>query len=282
MQRIIYSGENVNSIDSFGRTALFRAASNGNAKLVKALLRSPFIDVNVGSYDETAFIRAMRFGFPCISELIMRSSGFRGDTSLICATRYGMSDAVNMLKATSQTDFNAADPDGNTALIWSVRHGRFGNVMSLLDVPGIDVNCMNSSGDTALILAVSRGYLDVAKGLLSILDIHVNHSNSDGDTALILAARHGHIQIVRELLNINRVNVNAVNLKGETALFWATQHNKTEIKKMLVTRHRWRMVIDSFRARSIAIKWLEYTQMGLCAPGGAGRLADETDFLADF
>ena len=48
-------------------------------------------------------------------------------------------------------------------------------------------------------------------------------------------------------------------------------------------RPRWRTTVANWiKMRAAALYWQEATQRGLCAPGGAGRAADEAEFAAEF
>ena len=47
-------------------------------------------------------------------------------------------------------------------------------------------------------------------------------------------------------------------------------------------RRNWMRIKDAVDARRIGFYWMEATQRGLCAPGGAGRAADAAAFGAEF
>ena len=48
-------------------------------------------------------------------------------------------------------------------------------------------------------------------------------------------------------------------------------------------RSRWRTTVASWmKKRAVVLYWQEATQRRLCAPGGAGRAADEAEFAAEF
>lgn len=121
----------IDAKDSDGRTPLWWAATNGHEAVVKLLLRTSEVDVNVRNLCH--------------------------QTPLSSAAGGGYEGIVQLLLAIPCIDVNAKELSGQTPLSIAVRNGYEGVVKLLLATPGIDVNAGELFGQTPLSSAVRNG-----------------------------------------------------------------------------------------------------------------------------
>ncbi|MBM3892834.1 hypothetical protein FJ365_00335 [Candidatus Dependentiae bacterium] len=204
-------------------TALMRAASTGNVRLVEWLV------------DKGA------------------NTGMRhpddGMTALMMAAKHGHKDTVIYLMRTSNTAIK--DNEGKTAedhapagsetkrvlveyrenapaaFFEAVARGRANIIMNLIDVVGVGINCVDpTTGKTALMLAIEKGYCEIAMLLIG-LGANKNMQCALGNTALHYAVSAGQLALVKALLRpfdglAEGVDVSITNAAGETAMDLAT------------------------------------------------------------
>ncbi|KAJ3547472.1 hypothetical protein NM208_g1493 [Fusarium decemcellulare] len=152
------TNKNLNSRDIFDWTPLHHAASRGNPRTLKTLLKfRP--DLNV--------------------------QDIRGRTPLhiICWRWYG-ADPMRLLLQKGP-DINIRDTNGRTPLHHATERGHKEVVESLIDARA-DVNIADNQGNTPLLWAAYRGYYDLVENLWS--DAHKILRNHNGRTPLHLAA----------------------------------------------------------------------------------------------
>ena len=171
-----------------GNTPLLIASQNGHSAIVKLLLQSSDIDVNVASKDGiTPLIHASENGHTAIVKLLLNTPGILLNqsgsdeqgcpTALTEASKKGHSEIVELLLQASGIDINHAAMGGMTPLIYATRAGHTAVVQLLLDAPGIDVNQTNVHGNSPLGGASGNGHTEIVKHLLNAPGINVNHAD---------------------------------------------------------------------------------------------------------
>jgi ankyrin repeat protein len=159
VQKLLAKGIDVNKADQRGWTALTLAAKEGHVEIVRALLATPGIDVNVK---------------------LSRS----GMTALMFAATFDRPEVVQEL-LNRGANVNEVDNEGRTALMWAATMGHAEVVRALLATPGINVNAKNNQGRTARDLAKK----DEIKQLLVVLvdgvkEIEEENSIKDDNCAI--------------------------------------------------------------------------------------------------
>ncbi len=154
------------------RNALYGAAGNNHAHIIKILLEIPGIDVR-------AVLAAAS------SETFYRASPFYH------AVYRWKIDSINTFLSHPKFDIEIV----GRALAWSASSGNVTVIQALIKKDGIPVNSINNVcigsnhvNTTALMAATRMGRHKVVEALLTVNEIDVNIADADGRTALIYAA----------------------------------------------------------------------------------------------
>ena len=160
LKELIAAGADVNATNSYGRTALMRAASNGHVDCVKELVKAGAELNAADSSGSTALTGVAYFGpVDCLKELVkagaeLNATDSQGDTALVCAVYSGSVDcAEELVKAGADVNVfgkilalvDACEKDNEA-------------IVKLLLKGGADVNCETFNGRTALYVAVTCGH----------------------------------------------------------------------------------------------------------------------------
>lgn len=189
---LINSGNDINTKDEYGQTALMVAAANNNAEITTLLL------------EHNANINATRND---------------GKTALIIAAYNGSISIVKLL-LDKRADPNISNNEGWSALYYAIRSDNH-DISRLLVESGADVNDKTQRGETVLQLAAVKGNEDIVRLLLGKgADVHVKY---EGTTILVAAATRSRCNIVRLLLD-NGASANERNW-GDTALMRAAAYS---------------------------------------------------------
>ena len=157
-----------------GQTPLIWAAANGHEAIVKVLLATGQVDVDLKDNS--------------------------GRTPLIWAAANGHEAIVKVLLATGQVDVDSKDNSyGRTPLIWAAENGHEAIVKVLLATGQVDVDSKDYSGRTPLSRAAENGHEAIVKVLLATGQVDVDSKSNLGRTPLIWAAAKGHEGVVRLL-----------------------------------------------------------------------------------
>lgn len=133
---LVSAGADVNALNNEGETALMRAASMGNAELVRFL----------GEWDTD----------------INRKNRSFGATSLMQAASTGVETVQVVLDLGA--DLDARDKEGRTALMYAASNGE-DDVVTLLLGAGADTSAVDKYGRTALSIAEAQGFPTIASAL---------------------------------------------------------------------------------------------------------------------
>ncbi|KAI9877712.1 MAG: hypothetical protein M1830_003024 [Pleopsidium flavum] len=219
---LLENGAESNAQDSYGRTALWKATSQGCEAVVKTLLEHS-AESNIQDSDGcTALSVAAVWGHKVIVKTLLEhdaepnTQDSNGQTALFIAARNGHEAVVKTLLEHS-AESNTQDSDGCTALMEAARCGHEAVVKTLLR-HSAESNTQDSDGCTALMEAARCGHEAIVKILLEH-GAEPNTQDSDNCTALWEAARQGHEAVVKTLLD-HGAESNTQDNYGCTAL-WA-------------------------------------------------------------
>jgi len=174
LKLLLDKGADLEARDSTGRTPLLWGATNGNIRLVDALLS--------GELGKTADLSA---------------ANNRGRTALHLAAENNGEEMVKLLLSRG-ADVAAMSDGGWTALHNAAQNGCVG-VVSLLLGAEANVNAELSNGMTPLHWAAFQGHEDVVKLLLKRPDADLTIKDGFDRTAMLCAAEKKHKEIVKLL-----------------------------------------------------------------------------------
>ena len=187
-----------------GDTILVRAAREGNAGAVRALVESGKADVNRAAPNgELPLVQAIFAKNAACVEGLLAADGINttladinGDTALIAAAHAGNAVWVQLLLGAAGVAVNHANEYGSTALTRAALWGHAGCVHALLQADEIDVNTASEYWGPPLLMTIRRRKGDwaaCARALASAkgIDLSYRHQRR-GRTALheVCAAKH--------------------------------------------------------------------------------------------
>eukprot|EP00794_Sanderia_malayensis_P018710 gene18710-20598_t len=255
---LLRSGADASLRDINGSSALHLAASRGLLSLVKGILDTGRVEIDVS--DEKYYTPLHRAARGCETEtckvLLDRGASLdvtnaNGETPLHLAAEENNTEVLEvfveaMLKSIKKKD-EATDTekllksyidkprgDTKTALHIAAVMGH-GSVVKFLIKSGADVSAVTEQLATALHFAATFGNTDVMDLLLNVEGCAVDAKNVKGQTALHKATRRGETDAMVLLLK-HGANINMRDNKGCTALHLAVQNNQDEAAKLLVER----------------------------------------------
>ena len=151
------------------------------------------------------------------SKIDINAIGTKGETFLMCASRWGHKEVVEIL-INKDADVNATGEDGRTAL-----HKATGiEIAKLLVEKGADVNAKDQGEETPLHNAYAFEDLEIVE-LLIQKGADINAKNKDGVTALMYAGEEGYEEII-EMFIEKGADLNAKDKNGKTALIRAVEY----------------------------------------------------------
>ncbi len=164
---------NIQSADmNRSMSPLLNAATNGNEKLIKALLDHPKININIqttGGY--TALAQAASNNHLSSVQLLLKAPGInvnlptkRNLTPLTCAVANGHEEAARLLLDDKRINLEVEDDKKKTALFYAASKG-FLPIVQLLVKYGVNVFHTSDEGLTSLHVALQNGHISVAKFL---------------------------------------------------------------------------------------------------------------------
>ena len=190
-----------------GDTILVRAAREGNAGAVRALVESGKADVNRAAPNgELPLVQAIYSNHGACAEILLATDDVDtnqvdgdGWTALFAAANKGSIMWVQHLLGAAGVAVNHTDESGDTALCRAAFHGHAGCIGTLLLTNGIDVN--KSQPLLATIMHQRGGWEACARALASAKGIDLNHRhNHTGRTALHAICKMKHAALAEHLL----------------------------------------------------------------------------------
>jgi len=176
--------ENLNTRDHNGNTPLMWAASQGNEKLVEALLDQGAL-VNMQNFvGETALYIAAARGFDRICALLIEHGGDTRYSTVDGATPVHIAAASGHLEVLktliSKGAFvNGADEEGDTALHYAIREGQRAAIELLAKHFGADATIKNEDLESPLDLAMELGENEIVDFLSKFQATTSNAEMSD-------------------------------------------------------------------------------------------------------
>ena len=194
--------------DSYGRTPLSWATTNGHEAVVKLLLQTGKVDINSKDQDER--------------------------TPLSLAAKNGHEAVVKLLLETNEVDINSRDLLNQTPLLRAVKNGYEAVLNLLLKTGKVDINSRDKTNQTPLLQAAEKGHEAVVKLLLQTGKVDINLKDQDERTPLSLAAGNGHEAVVKLLLETGRVDVNSTGRRDRTPLSYAADNGHDAVVTLLL------------------------------------------------
>ena len=208
------SGEDVNSAQPDGMTALHWAVFHQHDKTVRLLLDAG-AEANVGNaYEVRPLSIACTNGDADLAKRLLAAGADvkatlpGGETTLMTAARTGNADLVRVL-IEHGAELDATERNGQTALMWAAAEGNVAAVDQLIDA-GADLHVQLKSGFTAMMFAAREGRIEVVRRLLKAgVDINsvMKPARTSGRaprnrmSALMLAVESGHFQLAMLLVD---------------------------------------------------------------------------------
>ncbi|VDI28889.1 Hypothetical predicted protein [Mytilus galloprovincialis] len=238
----------VNKIDSFDRSALYKACEGGYQDIVEILLNH---DADASLYpenDSSPLHMACKTGNAYIVKLLLAKNVDvckldRDDTSpLYEACKNGNVNIVKLI-LTNDTNVNVSDRWMEFCPLHVACQAGNLDVVKLLLENNADVNRLSHFNDTPLSLACDGGYADIVKHLLENKTAADVRGLKLDKAPLYLACKSGKASIVKILL-ANSTDIYPIIDNGEeiySPLGVACQHNHLNVIQLLVQK-----CIDNF------------------------------------
>uniref|UniRef100_A0A8H7Y463 Ankyrin repeat protein n=1 Tax=Psilocybe cubensis TaxID=181762 RepID=A0A8H7Y463_PSICU len=254
--------DSCNSRTTKRHTPLTLAALNGCTTVVKSLLESTCIDVNVQTNSgDTALILACKEGHHLIVNMLLLHKDInlnlwnkRGLTALMYSSILNRISIIRTLVSMRKINPNIQDVRGTTALMHASHIGNIDTVRALLACSNIDINATDLNGRTSLLYACLKDCTDVARLLLQHPSIDVNSQDDNGHTALLLAATKNSLQIFESLLGVPGLDPDLRDSNGLTALSVAIIRGHNSIAQALFMISKFRMEISGRQSLTALVR----------------------------
>ncbi|CEP03587.1 hypothetical protein PBRA_009472, partial [Plasmodiophora brassicae] len=243
------SGINVNVVNKqLGTTPLvmaiqgyggFSSPPRNSVDLVRALLKAPDIDVNLGSALHYAVESPdRRVLVPLLVQapgIVVNARNRYGSTPLDVAVERLLIDKMVMVEFLLNVPGIEVNHENSTSTLHIASGILWGAdiVERLLKVPGIKVNALDASGWTPLRVAIDEGRIDIVEVLLRDARIDVNVPDKLSGTPLHAAVQKGNFKVVELLLNRPEIKINSRNRRNETPRTIAKYRGLRDIVKAL-------------------------------------------------
>ncbi|RDW77988.1 hypothetical protein BP5796_05840 [Coleophoma crateriformis] len=235
IQLLLEKGAEIEAKDTYGRTALSYAASEGHEAVVKLLLeKGAEIEAKI-TYGRTA----LSGGHEAVVKLLLEKGAeieakdTHGQTALSYATNWGH-EAIVKLLLEKGAEIEAKDSeDGRTPFMYAAREGHEAVVKLLLE-KGAEIEAKDSEdGWTPLMYAAKRGQEAVVKLLLE-KGAEIEAKDTDGRTALSYATEWGHEAVVKLLLEKGAESEVKDSRDGRTPLMYAAERGQEAVVERLM------------------------------------------------
>jgi ankyrin repeat protein len=189
---LLKAGADINARVDDGTAALHVAVFKGSYNVVKLLLKSPVVDINVRTIEPKTGWHDM-FSPPPIRWTALHIAAIQGDEKIL------------KLLLHNKADITATSIEGYTALHRAAEFGK-DKITKILIAGGAGVDARSVMGGTPLIDAANGGYGIPDEQYLKVVDIllsaraNVNAEMYDGRSAMWVAVNRRHPKIVEILL----------------------------------------------------------------------------------
>lgn len=240
LKNLIPSAFSIDVTDGKGRTALYRAAENGELEMIKALLAEKANPDIADDHGYTPLHRAVDNGQTAAARLLIaggadvNAHNHKYVTPILTAARYGQIDVVKDLVA-AHCDINAVSAaTGRTGLHWACENGHT-PVVEFLIAQGARTDILDRKQVMPIINAAREGQLEIVKALVAgRADVNAV-SGGTGRTALHWAVDNNYVPIV-EFLVAKNARVDIADHDGNTAFDIARDKDLAGLVKLLETR----------------------------------------------
>ena len=222
--------------DLYGDVPLSYAAGKGHDGIVKLLLDKDSSTDLGNIHKRQAILYAVKFGNSSTTKLLLEHgadvnsyNSFSQTVLAIAATHGHNSTIENLLNWGASME--ATDLQGRTPLLCAAASGYDGTV-ALLVQRGAKIGSRDSQGRNVVSHAAENGDLSTIKYLHS-QKAEIDQEDSLGRTPLSYAARKGHKIIAAYLLE-NGVREDHQDTRGRTPLFHAAEGNKISVVGLLI------------------------------------------------
>lgn len=218
------------------------AASNGNWKALRGMVRNEKIDINrrTAKKNETPLHIASWYGgnknavkYLMEARAEIDARNIYGKTPLHKAAAAGHRDIVKLLLK-NRAKLDARDVDNKTPLHQAAQAGK--NLMvKLLVKEGADIHARDKHGFTPFRLALEHGKSNVAKSLrrLGSDDGFVTYQGSHGRTNLHFAVRDNKPKLIDALVKVG-ANIEVEDRRGFTPLHVAAEYRSVDAARTLI------------------------------------------------
>ncbi|GAD93829.1 hypothetical protein BC1G_06991 [Paecilomyces variotii No. 5] len=210
-QLLTRNGVDGNSMNDFDKNSLLWAAERGHESVVKLLLQTGKVDLNL---KDTEF----------------------GKTPLAYAAENGHKVIAELFLGTGKVDPNLDSKEGWTPLAYAAKNGHDAIVKLLLGTGKVDAESITKDkyGMTPIAIAAAAGHEKVVKFLLQNANVDPNPRAKDGWTPLIYAAYEGHLDVAKLLLKSEKIDIDYKGPYSITALKSAAWNQQLEVMKLLI------------------------------------------------
>lgn len=235
---IVLNGEDANTFDKFGNTALHEAAVNGHYAVAKALLRDRAkVDARNLEYSTPLFLAASRSQHDLLKLLLDHKASPNNQCTHYWTPLHKASDSGQYLNVKLLLEHGAnilaETGKGLTALHRAAGRGHI-EIVGLLLKQNAPVDSRTFDKWTPLAGASSSGQHEVVKLLLAN-GASADPSGADGRTPLHRACRGGYAETVLALLE-GGADAMATDEHEQTPLHLAAKGGHTAVAKILIHR----------------------------------------------
>jgi ankyrin repeat protein len=218
---LLENGAQVEQQDNCGRTALFRAATNGHSEVCRTLIAYG-ARPNTACHDrlQTALGSAAAEGKEnTVLALLELGADIEGTDSWM-RTPLFRAAATGKIQVCELLLENYAEPNPKMAYsdwVMPVLHVAcfkgHAVVVELLEAYGADPEALDEYGCTALFVAAEYGKLDVCQSLIR-LSANIE-AKANGHSVLSIAARYGHLDVARQLIDAGASAMPPASVPGQ-------------------------------------------------------------------
>jgi len=201
---VLQLGADPNSLNYYGETALFFAASHCLPKAVKLLLEYGAKHTCTDKYGQTpVWVAAQRGMVEIVQMLVLagadpHTADFRGKSPFWIAAARGNEATARFLMEHCGADPNTSNMYGETPLHYAAGHGEVEIVRMLVLKFGADPNTRNIRGESAVAAAFCS--TDTVRVLVKECGADPDTADNKGQTPIMLAAAYGCTDMVRVLV----------------------------------------------------------------------------------
>ncbi|KAF7554286.1 hypothetical protein G7Z17_g3000 [Cylindrodendrum hubeiense] len=238
LKLLIDKGADIESENESGRTPLSWAAENGHDGVVRLLLDEGVDIESEDEYSRMPLSWAAENGHEAVIKLLLDKGADAGtwndygNTPLLEAAQNGHEAAVKLL-LDKGADANVTDNYGWAPLFWAASGGYEAVITLLLD-KGVDVESKDQYGQMPISWAAQKGH-EAAVKLLLDKGTAIKYENESVRAPLSWAAENGHDAVVKLLLN-EGADADAKDNSGKTALLEAAENGHEAVVKVLLDK----------------------------------------------